>query len=229
VASCVSIDGLGISLDEAALAQPMGIAVHNVRRAGDVDGQLVLLLGAGAIGAFLIVALKAAGAIVIAADVSAERLEIATEMGADEVVRVAAGPGDAQTLRDVVGERDLRVVFEVSGTAGGLATALDVAPTGARIVSVGIQRRPVEIDLGQVTIREKSIIGTNALVREIDFPRAVELVASRAGRWGTIAPDVLPLAEVVEGALRPMSEGRAPAIKTLIDPWATTRRPLAVS
>lgn len=227
VASCVSIEGLGISLDEAALAQPMGIAVHNVRRAGDVDGQLVLLLGAGAIGAFLVVALKAAGATVIAADVSPERLEIATEMGADEVVRVAAGPDDAQTLRDVVGERDLRVVFEVSGTAGGLATALDVAPTGARIVSVGIQRRPVEIDLGQVTIREKSIIGTNALVREIDFPRAVELVASRAGRWGTIAPDVLPIADVVEGALRPMSEGRAPAIKTLIDPWAESPRPLA--
>ncbi|HWL02034.1 MAG TPA: alcohol dehydrogenase catalytic domain-containing protein, partial [Microbacteriaceae bacterium] len=53
VGSCVSIEGLGMSLDEAALAQPMGIAVHNVRRAGDVDGQLVLLLGAGAIGAFL--------------------------------------------------------------------------------------------------------------------------------------------------------------------------------
>src|SRR5690606_6916362 len=121
-ASCVSIEGLGISLDEAALAQPMGIAVHNVRRAGDVAGQLVLLLGAGAIGAFLIVALKAAGAHVIAADVSAERLEIAREMGADEVVQVAAEPEDAATLRVAVGGRDLRVVFEVSGTAGGLAT-----------------------------------------------------------------------------------------------------------
>lgn len=226
VASCVPVDGLGISLDEAALAQPMGIAVHNVRRAGDVEGQVVLLLGAGAIGAFLVVALKAAGATVIAVDVAQERLDIAIEMGADEVVRVAAGPEDAQLLRAAVGERDLRVIFEVSGTAGGLATALEVAPTGARIVAVGIQRRPVEIDLGLVTIREKSIIGTNALVREIDFPRAVELIASRAGRWGTIAPDVLPLADLVEGALRPMSEGRAPAIKTLIDPWATTPRSL---
>lgn len=229
VASCVSIEGLGISLDEAALAQPMGIAVHNVRRAGDVAGQLVLLLGAGAIGAFLIVALKAAGATVIAADVSPERLAIAAEMGADEVVRVAAAPGDSATLLDAVGARDLRVVFEVSGTAGGLATALDVAPTGARIVSVGIQRHPVEIDLGQITIREKSIIGTNALVRELDFPPAVALIASRAGRWASIAPTVLPIGDLVEGALRPMSEGRAPAIKTLIDPWATTPRPLAFS
>ncbi|OJX64485.1 MAG: hypothetical protein BGO95_08395 [Micrococcales bacterium 73-13] len=225
-ASCVPIEGLGISLDEAALAQPMAIAVHNVRRAGDVDGQLVLVLGTGAIGAFLVLALKAAGAIVLAADVSEERLGIAGEMGADELVRVAAGPGDAATLLAAVGERDLRVVFEVSGTAGGLATALEVAPTGARIVAVGIQRRPVEIDLGRATIREQSIIGTNALVREIDFPRAVELIASRPGGWTRIAPEVLPISDVVDGALRPMSEGRAPAIKTLVDPWAAERRPI---
>ena len=227
VGSCVSIEGLGISLDEAALAQPMGIAVHNVRRAGDIAGQLVIVLGVGGIGEFLVFALKAAGATVIAADLSPERLGIAREMGADELVRVEGAASDAETLAAAVGGRDLRVVFEVSGTAGGLATALAVAPTGARIVAVGIQRRPVELDLGQLTIREKSIIGTNALVREIDFPRAVELIASRPGGWASIAPEVLPLDEVVTGALQPMSEGRPPAIKTLIDPWASARRPLA--
>jgi (R,R)-butanediol dehydrogenase/meso-butanediol dehydrogenase/diacetyl reductase len=226
VESAVSIEGLGISLDEAALCQPMGIAVHNVRRAGDVAGQLVVVLGVGGIGAFLVFALEAAGATVIAADLSAERLGIAREMGAHELVQTNADAGDVELLAAAVGDRDLRVVFEVSGTAGGLATSLAVAPAGARIVAVGIQRRPVEIDLGRMTIGEKSIIGTNALVREIDFPRAVDLVASRAGGWSGIAPEVLPLSELVEGALRPMSEGRPPAIKTLIDPWADSRRPL---
>lgn len=225
-ASAVSIEGLGISLDEAALCQPMGIAVHNVRRAGDVDGQLVIVLGVGGIGAFLVFALKAAGATVIAADLSADRLVIAGDMGADELVQTQGSSGDAELLSAAVGDRDLRAVFEVSGTAGGLATSLAVAPTGARIVAVGIQRRPVEIDLGRLTVGERSIIGTNALVREIDFPRAVDLVASRPGGWSSIAPEVLPLAEVVDGALRPMSEGRPPAIKTLIDPWGAERRPL---
>jgi len=228
-ASCVSIEGLGISLDEAALCQPMGIAVHNVRRAGDVDGRFVVLVGAGAIGAFLVVALKAAGATVLAADVDEGRLAIAREMGADETVAVAGDAGDAERLAAAIGDRDVRVVVEVSGTSGGLATALAVAPTGARIVAVGIQRRPVELDLGRLTIREQQIIGTNALVRETDFPRAVELVASRAGRWGSVAPEVIPLDEVVEGALRPMSEGRPPAIKTLVDPWARERRPISTA
>jgi (R,R)-butanediol dehydrogenase/meso-butanediol dehydrogenase/diacetyl reductase len=226
VASAVSIEGLGISLDEAALCQPMGIAVHNVRRAGDVEGQLVIVLGVGAIGAFLVFALKAAGATVIAADLSADRLAIAKEMGADELVQTNGDVGDAGLLAAALIGRELRVVFEVSGTAGGLATSLAVAPTGARVVAVGIQRRPIELDVGRMTIREVSIIGTNALVRETDFPRAVELIASRPGGWSGIAPEVLALSELVDGALRPMSEGRPPAIKTLIDPWGESRRPL---
>lgn len=226
VASSVSIEGLGISLDEAALCQPMGIAVHNVRRAGDVADQLTLVLGVGGIGAFLVFALKAAGATVIAADLSAERLTIAAAMGADTLIRTNGDAADAELLATAVGDRELRVVFEVSGTAGGLATSLAVAPAGARIVAVGIQHRPAAIDLGRLTIAEKSIIGTNALVREIDFPRAVELISSRPGGWSAIAPEVLPLTDLVEGALRPMSEGRPPAVKTLIDPWATIRRPL---
>jgi len=226
VGSAASIEGRGISLDEAALCQPMGIAVHNVRRAGDVDGQLAIVLGVGGIGAFLVFALKAAGAVVIAADLSAERLAIAGDMGADELVRTKGDADDPALLGAAVGDRDLRLVFEVSGTAGGLATSLAVAPAGARIVAVGIQRRPVEIDLGRVTIGERSIIGTNALVREIDFPRAVELIASRPGGWSSIAPEVLPLSDLVDGALRPMSEGRPPAIKTLIDPWGGVVRPI---
>lgn len=227
IASCVPVDDLGLSLDEAALCQSMAIALHCVDRAGGVDGQLVVVLGVGGIGEFLVIALIESGAEVIAVDVNAERLEIAGEMGAQRLLQVAGDDGDvAAVLATISDQEHLRVVFEVSGTAGGLRTALEVAPVGARIVAVGIQGAPRMVDLAVLTVREQSIIGTNALVREVDFPRAVDIVARRSGTWGRIAPQVIPLHELVDGALRPMSEGRAPAIKTLIDPWITTRRPL---
>lgn len=226
-ASSVAVDGLGISLDEAALCQPMSIAVHCVARAGDVAGQLVLVLGSGGIGAFLVYALVQAGAQVIAADLDAERLAIARELGAHETVLVRGEPDDSELLRAAAGDRELRVVFEVSGTAGGLATAAAVTGVGARIVAVGIQRAPVTVDLGSMTVREKTIIGTNAMVHATDFPPAVELIARRAGNWSVIAPRVLPLADLVEGAIRPLAEHSAPAIKVLIDPWARHARDLA--
>jgi (R,R)-butanediol dehydrogenase/meso-butanediol dehydrogenase/diacetyl reductase len=220
-ANCAIIDGLGISLDEAALCQPMAIAVHNVARAGDVTGLTVLVQGVGGIGAFLVFALVAAGADVVATDIDPERLAIATELGAREVVQVSGAATDAQAIRAAIGERELRVFFEVSGSRSGIQTAFDLSPRGCRIVLVGIQKAPVEVDLARLTLEENTLIGTNALVREHDFPRAVELIASRRGRWGILAPRVLPMTSIVEEVLKPMSEGRATAIKTLIDPLAT--------
>lgn len=227
VENCRSIEGLGISLDEAALCQPMSIAVHNVARAGDVAGQTVVVQGAGGIGAFLVYALVEAGADVVATDMDAERLEIASELGARATVLVTGSPDDAELIAAAVGDRELRVVFEVSGSAPGLRSALAMAPKGGRIVLVGIQKAPVEIDLAQITVQEKTLIGTNALVRETDFGPAVDLIARRRGRWGRIAPQVVPMVDgLVEEALRPMSEGRAKAIKTLVDPRGTEIRGL---
>ncbi len=226
VESCVSIDGLGISLDEAALCQPMAIAVHCVRRAGDVAGQTVLVQGVGGIGAFLTYVLAQAGADVVASDVDEERLQIAAELGAARAVLVGGSPADTETLVGALGGRELRVIFEVSGTAGGMRTALEIAPKGARIVVVGMQKGPIDIDLRPVTLFERTLIGTNAQIREVDFPKAVELIARRPGGWRRIAPRVIPLEDLVESALRPMSEGRAPAIKILIDPRANVEREL---
>lgn len=227
VASCVRVDDLGLGLDEAALCQPMAIALHCVSRAGSVEGELVVVLGVGGIGEFLVVALVESGAEVVAVDVDAGRLDLARELGAHRVLQVAGDDSDAEVVRAELDDDGRRpIVLEVSGTAGGLRTALAVAPVGGRIVAVGIQGAPRSIDLGALTVKEQSLIGTNALVREVDFPRAVEIVARRSGTWGSIAPRVLPLAELVDGALRPMSEGRAPAIKTLIDPWIDQARPM---
>jgi (R,R)-butanediol dehydrogenase / meso-butanediol dehydrogenase / diacetyl reductase len=226
VASCVAVDDLGLSLDEAALCQPMAIALHCVSRAGDVAGRTVVVVGVGGIGAFLVIALVESGAHVLAVDVDEARLALAGELGAHRRLHVAGDRADAERVLAALDGERAPVVMEVSGTAGGLATALAVAPTGGRIVAVGIQGAPRSLDLARLTVREQSIIGTNALVRETDFPRAVEVVARRRGTWAAIAPRVLPLDELVEGALRPMSEGRAPAIKTLIDPAATASRPL---
>jgi (R,R)-butanediol dehydrogenase/meso-butanediol dehydrogenase/diacetyl reductase len=226
-ANCLAVDELGISPDEAALCQPMSIAVHNVSRAGEVAGQTVLVQGVGGIGAFLVYALVEAGARVIATDMDAERLDIAAELGAERTVLVTESSGDdRRAILDAVGDHELRVIFEVSGSRPGVLAALDLAPRGCRIVLVGIQKAPVEVDLATITLEEKVLIGTNALVREIDFPRAVELIAKRRGRWSTIAPRVVPLSGLVDEALRPMSEGRSKAIKTLIAPRGELTRGL---
>ncbi|ALJ21767.1 zinc-dependent alcohol dehydrogenase [Microbacterium sp. No. 7] len=214
--SCVDVGVLGLGPDEAALAQPMAIAVHSMRRARLRPGDVAVVQGVGGIGAFLISALVDAGARVVAVDLSEERLGIARSLGAD--VTILAGTDEArQRIADEFTDR-IPVFFEVTGSDPGLQLALDIVPMGTEIVMVGIHKAPRTIDLARVTVRELSLIGTNAMVRETDFPEAARLVAARRGQWGEIAPAPLPLDDLVDGALRPMSEGRPPAIKTLIHP-----------
>lgn len=223
VEACIAVDELGLSLDEAALCQPMAIAVHNVRRAGDIEGETVLLTGAGGIGAFLSYVLTQLGAKAVVVDRDAKRLAIAEELGAYRTVLVD-GTDDEARIRQAIEGENVRFFLEATGVRPVLDTVLAISPKGARIVAIGIQHAPVELDLASITLMEKTLIGTNALVREIDFPIAVDLVARRRGHWKIVAPRVLPLDQLVSDALVPMSEGRAEAIKILIDPSAIEAR-----
>ena len=211
----------GLSLDALGLAQPMAIAVHTVRRSGLRAGQDAVIIGVGGIGAFITVAAAATGARVLVVDLNQERLDIGIGLGA-----TASLLSGSQSLAERLAELDFDpdVFFEVSGSAPGLASVLEVAPRGATIVPVGVQRADTALSLGQLTLNERMVVGTVAHVFKDDFPEAVRLLASRPD-WSDIASEVIPLDLLIDEALQPLLEGRGTQIKTLIDPWAASARP----
>ncbi len=81
----------GLGSEVAALTEPMGVALHAVRR-GDVGkGQVAIVIGCGPIGLGVIAMLKASGVrTVVASDFSPGRRALAEAMGADVVVDPAA-------------------------------------------------------------------------------------------------------------------------------------------
>ncbi len=212
--------GSGLSLDTLGLAQPMAIAVHAVRRSGLTAGQDAVIVGVGGIGAFITIAAVATGARVLVVDLNAERLELARRLGAADTLR----PGEMSLAEKLAASGfDVDVFFEVSGSAPGLASVLEAAQPGATIVPVGIQRGEPALPLGSWTLREYLIVGTVAHVYATDVVDAVALLQSRPD-WSDIAPDVLPLDDLVDGALQPLLAGQAAQVKALIDPWATAPR-----
>jgi threonine dehydrogenase-like Zn-dependent dehydrogenase len=116
------------------------------------------------------------------------------------------------------------VVYEVTGTRTALAQAIDALFAGGRLVVVGLQDDPSPIDLRRLTLAEVEFIGTNAHVCDSDLPEALRLLAARGSDWSDVAPEMLPLDELVPGGIQPMADGRSTRIKTLIDPWATRTR-----
>lgn len=221
VSTLLDVSDSGLPMDTLGLAQPMSIAVHAVRRSGLTSGQEAVIVGIGGIGAFITVAAVATGARVLVVDLNQERLDLARDLGAAETLLATDG-----ALADRLAElgMDPDVFFEVSGSAPGLASVLSAAQPGATIVPLGIQKGDVPVPLGQWTLREYTIIGSVAHVIGTDLPEAVRLLGTRPD-WSDLAHEVLPLDQVVDEALVPLSTGRSTQIKTLIDPWIDAPRP----
>ncbi len=220
---CLQVDQHGLGDDAAALVQPMSVAVHALRQGSPQPGDTVVVIGIGGVGAFLVYAAAEMGLRVIAADLAAERLAIAEELGAAATVEVDRNQDLAPQLRSAL-DSPAAVAYEVTGVAAALRAALAVVEPRGRAVAVGLGAEPVSIDVRSLTLREVSLVGTNAHVFGADFAEAARLVGRRPGGWSDVAPVALPLGELVQGGLRPMVDGRAERIKTLIDPWATELR-----
>jgi L-iditol 2-dehydrogenase len=159
-----------ISFEEAAFAEPVGVALHAVKRAGDLKGNTVLVVGAGLIGLLVIQALKRAGAArVIAVDLDEGRLKLACELGADEGIVSGSAP---------VPEVD--VAMEVVGAAPTVDLAIRSVRKGGRVVLVGNLAPSVPLPLQVVVTRELDVLGSCAIAGE--YPEALEAIASGAIR-----------------------------------------------
>jgi (R,R)-butanediol dehydrogenase/meso-butanediol dehydrogenase/diacetyl reductase len=189
----------------AALAQPMAIAVHAMRRGRLEPGDEALVIGAGGIGSFLTYALAQTGASVTVVDLDDHRLEVADALGAQQALKRMPEPLTAT------------VVFEVSGAKAPLEQAVAALPRGGRVVVVGIQKEPPQLDVRRIALDELELIGTVAHVCKDDLPEAVRLLASRTN-WDDVAPTVIALKDLIQEGLGPLAEGTATQIKTLISP-----------
>lgn len=220
-ATCRRLTAHGVSTDVAALAQPLAVAVHVWGRSGARRGERVLVVGAGAIGQLVGLASAGSGVELTVCDVDAAALARATELcGARALPAGApdAGPED----------RSYDLVLECSGTPAGMRTAARAVRPAGRVVIVGHQPRPVEIDLRELTRLEVDLVGTNALDPDTDIDAALRVLATlEFSVWRALAPRLIPLERVVADGFAALGARGAGTSKVLVDPRATRERPLA--
>jgi threonine dehydrogenase-like Zn-dependent dehydrogenase len=196
----------GCSDDAAALAQPLAVALHAVRRGAIAAGEPAVIVGVGGIGAFLVAAAKARGASpLIAADVRDRRLETARRLGADVVVD-ARSEDLLTAVREATGGEGAAVFVEASGRDGALATAAACTRRGGRVVMLGLPTTPQLLDVARISLAEIDLVATLAHVCKDDLPEAVAMLA--AGNLHDIVLDrTVPLEAVVAEGLAPLAAG----------------------
>jgi 2-desacetyl-2-hydroxyethyl bacteriochlorophyllide A dehydrogenase len=200
-----------VSLRDAALVEPTAVAVHDVRRAALAPGHNVVVVGGGPVGTLIAVVARAAGADVTLVEVDGDRRALAAELGfrvIDPATTDVTSAIDALTS-----SRGADVAFEVSGSAGGVATAVDVLGVRGKLVMVAIHTQPREISLHRFFWRELEMVGARLYERR-DFEEAVRLIATGVVPADRLISAVVPLDEAGE-AFASLEGGGA--MKVLVD------------
>ncbi|MFI9564863.1 L-idonate 5-dehydrogenase [Streptomyces rishiriensis] len=202
----------GLPSRRAALAEPLSVALHAVRRAGPVAGRHVLVTGAGPIGCLVVAAAKAAGAgQVTVTDLLPAALGYARAAGADTTV-LAADPADpADPARPDEAEADVAV--EASGAAAGLDACLRRVRRGGTVVQLGM------LPPGQSPFAGNLVVGREIELRgafrfDAEFDDALALLAGQPAFDGLISA-VAPVSEA-ESAFA-LAADRERSCKVLLD------------
>lgn len=162
----------------AALLEPLGVALHAVDLAKIKVANSVAILGAGAIGLYILQLARISGADPIyVSDKFDWRLERAAEYGATTVNCDVSDP--VEFVREATGGRGVDVVIEAAWADHSIQQAADVARLGARLVLVGIPG-PDEFTLKHSTARRKGLTIRMSRRMKHTYPRSIQL--ARAGK-----------------------------------------------
>jgi L-iditol 2-dehydrogenase len=166
-----------LSLDQAAMIEPVSVAVHAIARGGGAENRRVVVLGAGTIGNLTAQVAKASGAkAVLITDISPYKLEKARACDLDLTVNVAeTNLGEA--IQRHFGPDQADLILECVGVEPTMTDAIRYARKGSTIVVVGVFGKKPQIDLGLVQDRELTLTGT-LMYQKVDYERAIELVAA---------------------------------------------------
>jgi threonine dehydrogenase-like Zn-dependent dehydrogenase len=127
----------GLPAEHAALTEPMAVGLHGVNKGNLQPGEGALVLGCGPVGLAVIAALKVKGVgPIVAADFSPARRQLAVTLGAHEAVDPREESAWAAWGR--AGNSRPPVIFEAIGVPGIINDIMKMAPTGARVVVVGV-------------------------------------------------------------------------------------------
>ena len=142
--SLLKVTEATLSSEEGVFFNLCTIAMQGVRKAKIELGELVLVLGGGLIGLFAMQIAKLSGGLpVITADLSDNRLQLATQVGADYTLNPEAEDLNDQ-LDSITGSKGLAVVIEATGHPPVVNTALQLADWHGRVVLLASTRGETE-------------------------------------------------------------------------------------
>lgn len=182
-----------VSFQHGAMIEPVAVACHDVRIGAVAPGERAVVIGGGPIGVLVALVAQCRGARVLVSEVNSDRIALLRELGFEAVDPLQEDL--VQAVDRFTGGAYADVVFEVSGTAPGVAAMTQLPRVRGRIVMVAIHSEPKPVDLFRFFWRELRLFGARVYEPE-DFDEAIRLVAQRAIPLDRLITRTAPLDDV---------------------------------
>ena len=127
-----------LTFDEAAMAEPLAIGIYAVELADLKPGNVVAILGVGAIGLSVLQAAKVVGVnSIIVSEPIPERRKLALKLGADKAIDPGSSNLEAE-IGQFTGGRGVDVAFECAGEDDAVRQASRIAAILGKVIILGI-------------------------------------------------------------------------------------------
>ena len=206
-------DGKGLSAQELALIEPFSISQHAISRSTIKENDNVLVIGAGPIGLFALIAAKQKCKNIVVADILDNRLELAKQYGADAVVNTKN-----QSLEDFTKEftngNGFDVCIEACGAPETFLGCIDNAAFGANIILIGNGKRETSFIHSVILKKELNIHGSRNALKD-DFINNIALVKERKADVMKMVSGIYDMADALD-AFKALANNDGTLAKLLI-------------
>lgn len=169
-------EGKGLSAEELALIEPFSISQHAASRCEIKENDNVLVIGAGPIGLFALLAAKAKCKNVVVADILDNRLDLAKEYGAAAVINTKKQFLEEFT-NEFTGGKGFDVCIEACGAPETFLGCIDSCAFAGNIVLIGNGKRETSFVHSILLKKELNVYGSRNALKD-DFINNIDLVAN---------------------------------------------------
>ena len=194
----------------AAMAEPLAVALHAVRRVAPRSGEPILVVGCGTIGGLCALLLsKTHDGPILLSDLNRERLALVEKVTGGRRVDLRA-----EAVSAVLGDKRLRFALDATGSVQAIQGTLNLLSGGGALALVGISHGRIELDPNLLVEREIALMGCHAYLDEL--PDAVSLLPGLVADLETLFEPIASLDDVPATYDRLLKGGSA-KLKSIVE------------
>ena len=182
-----------VSFNEAAMGEPLSIALRATEHVKDLKSKTVLVYGAGPIGLLNMQCIRAREAArIIAIDTVDYRLDMAKECGASTVIN-SKKEDVLKIINDMTDSGGVDVVFDCVGVKETINNGTRLVRCGGTVVWIGLADNSFEFDYKYAVCKEITFISAYMYTNELE--KGLDLIAAGKLNVDKIITGVYPMSE----------------------------------